>query len=153
MVESKSPTIYALNQFFFSLLFMIPPSLWRLRCLFTAGVAQRFSLLYSGSSFMRFRIYTQRRNTVGRTSLDEGPACRRDLYLTTHNTHNRQTSMPPAGFEPTIPSGERSSTYALDRAATGTGPLNQCPKIVQVTCTPQKPTEMSSSQCGYISVR
>ena len=29
--------------------------------------------------------------------------------------------MPPAGFEPTISAGERSQTYALDRAATETG--------------------------------
>ena len=29
--------------------------------------------------------------------------------------------MPPAGFEPTISAGERSQTYALDRAVTGTG--------------------------------
>ena len=28
--------------------------------------------------------------------------------------------MPPVGFEPTIPAGERPQTYALDRAATGT---------------------------------
>jgi hypothetical protein len=25
-----------------------------------------------------------------------------------HNTHNRQTSMPPVGFEPTIAAGKRS---------------------------------------------
>ena len=37
--------------------------------------------------------------------------------------HDRQTSMPPEGFEPTIPASERQQTYALDRAATGTGPL------------------------------
>ena len=30
--------------------------------------------------------------------------------------------MPPVGFEPTISVGERPQTYALDRAATGTGP-------------------------------
>ena len=30
--------------------------------------------------------------------------------------------MPPVGFEPTTPAGERPQTYALDRAATGTGP-------------------------------
>ena len=53
--------------------------------------------------------------------LDEWSARRRDLYLTTHNTHNRQTFMPPVGFEPTISAGERPQTYALDRAATGTG--------------------------------
>ena len=31
--------------------------------------------------------------------------------------------MPPVGFEPTISAGERPKTYALDRAATGTGYL------------------------------
>ena len=72
-------------------------------------------------SFTRFIDHTQRRTTVGRTPLDEWLAHRRDLYLTTHNTHNRQTSMPPVGFEPTISAGERPQTYALDRAATGTG--------------------------------
>ena len=50
-------------------------------------------------------------------------ARRRDLYLTTHNTQNRQTSMPPVGFEPTISAGEQTQTYALDRAATGIGKL------------------------------
>ena len=29
--------------------------------------------------------------------------------------------MPPVEFESTIPAGERPQTYALDRAATGTG--------------------------------
>ena len=33
--------------------------------------------------------------------------------------------MPPLGFEPTISAGERPQTYALDRAATGTGALYQ----------------------------
>jgi len=46
------------------------------------------------SSFLRFLDHTQRRTTVGRTPVNEGSARRRDLYLTTHNTHNRQTSMP-----------------------------------------------------------
>jgi len=67
------------------------------------------------------RSHIQRRTAVGRTSLDEWSALRRDLYLTTHNTHNRQTSMPPVGFEPTISASERPQTYALDRADTGTG--------------------------------
>jgi hypothetical protein len=74
-------------------------------------------------SFLRFLDHTQRRTTVGRSPLDEWSARRRDLYLTTHDTHNRQTSMPPVGFEPTISAGERPQTYALDRAATGTGPV------------------------------
>ena len=62
-----------------------------------------FSLLV----FSRFLDHTQRRATVGRTPLDEWLVRRRDLYLTTHNTHNRQTSMPTVGFEPTISAGER----------------------------------------------
>ena len=73
------------------------------------------------SSILRFLDHTQRRTTVGRTPLDEWSARRKVLYLTTHNTHNRQTSMPSVGFEPTISAGERPQTYALDRAATGTG--------------------------------
>jgi len=32
---------------------------------------------------------TQWRTTVGRTALDEWSIRRRDLYLTTHNTHNK----------------------------------------------------------------
>ena len=31
--------------------------------------------------------------------------------------------MPPVGFEPTISAGERPQTYALERAATGTGQI------------------------------
>ena len=68
--------------------------------------------------FLMFLDRTQRRTRVGRTPLDEWSARRRDLYLTTHNTHNRQISMPPAGLEPTISAGERPQTYALHRAAT-----------------------------------
>jgi len=56
--------------------------------------------------------HTPRRIIVRRTPLDEWSARSRDLYLTTHNNHNRQTSMPPVGFEPTTPAGERPQTYA-----------------------------------------
>ena len=78
------------------------------------------------SSFMRFLDHTQRRITVGRTPPDEWSARHRDLYLTIHNSHKRQTSMPSMGFEPTISAGERPQTYALGRAATGTGPHGPC---------------------------
>ena len=50
------------------------------------------------SSFTSFLDHTQRHTTVGRTPLDEGSARRRDLYLTTHNTHKREASIPPIGF-------------------------------------------------------
>ena len=45
-------------------------------------------------------MITFRHATVGRTPLYEWSARRRDLYLTTHNIHKKQTSMPPTGFEP-----------------------------------------------------
>jgi hypothetical protein len=44
-----------------------------------------------------------------------------DLCLTTHNIYKRQTSMPPAEFEPTIAASEWPQTHTLDRAATGIG--------------------------------
>ena len=60
-----------------------------------------------------FLDHTQRRSTVDRTPLDEWSARRRDLYLTTHDTHNRQISMPPVGFEPKISAGERPQAAHL----------------------------------------
>ena len=87
-------------------------------CLFSGATAPPWA---RASSFTRFLDHTQRRTTVGRTPLDKWSTRRRDLYLTTHNTHNRQISMPPVGFEPTISAGERPQTYALDRDTTGTG--------------------------------
>ena len=71
--------------------------------------------------FSRFLDHTKQRATVGRTPLDEWSIRHRDLYLTTHNTYNRQTSMPLVGFKPTISAGEQPKTYALDRAAPRNG--------------------------------
>ena len=52
--------------------------------------------IYMERLFLIFLDHTRRRTTVGRTPLDEWSARRRDLYLTTHDTHNRQISMPQA---------------------------------------------------------
>ena len=65
-----------------------------------------------GSSFTRSLYHTQRRTTVSRTTLDGWSAHRIDLYLTTHNTHNRNTSILPVGFEPTVSVGEQPQTNA-----------------------------------------
>ena len=65
---------------------------------------------------LMFLDHTQRRSTVGRTPLDEWSARRRDLYLTTHDTHNRQISMPPLGFEPKISADERAQAAHLLRS-------------------------------------
>ena len=85
------------------------------------------------SSFLWFLDHTQLRITVGTTPLDEWSARRRDLCLTTHNTHKRQTVMPPVGFEPTTSAGERPQTYALDHAATGTGRRKLIPQHITLS--------------------
>ena len=70
----------------------------------------------SGPPNYRGSTISFRQITLGRTLQDELSARRRDLYLTKHNTHKRQTSTPPAEFEP---ASQRPQTHALDRAATG----------------------------------
>ena len=61
---------------------------------------------------------TLRQTTVGRNPLHEWSARHRDLYLTAHNTHNRQAFMILAGPEPANPASD-DRRPALDRAATG----------------------------------
>jgi hypothetical protein len=48
--------------------------------------------------------------TVGLIWTSDQPVAEAATY-TTHNTHKSQTSLPPAGFEPTIPASEWSQTY------------------------------------------
>ena len=76
----------------------------------------RLLMSYMEHLFLMFLDHTQQRSTVGRTPLDEWSARRRDLYLTTHDTHNRQISTPPVGFEPTISAGERPQAAHLLRS-------------------------------------
>ena len=76
-VESDQPITIIINHVRIKLLF-----LWR--CGPTRAMA---------SSFLRFLDHTQRRITVGRTPLDERSARHRNLYLTTHNTHNKHTCL------------------------------------------------------------
>ena len=58
--------------------------------------------------------------SVGLLWTSDQPVAETSIWQT-HNTHNRQASMPPAGFEPAIPAGEPMQTHALDRSATGIG--------------------------------
>ena len=75
--------------------------------LFFAYMHVTYIYIYMERLFLMFLDHTQRCITVGRTPLDEWSARRGDLYLTTHDTHNRQISMPPVRFAPTISAGER----------------------------------------------
>ena len=75
------------------------------------------------SSFTSILDHTQRRTRLGRSPLDEWSARRRDLYLTTHNIHNRH-QCPRWDSNPTVSAGKRPHAYALDCAETGTGSRN-----------------------------
>jgi len=63
------------------------------------------------------RSHPVRHTTLGGTPLDEWLAQPRDLYLTTRDIPNRQTSMLPVGFETAIRGRERPQTQALDLKA------------------------------------
>jgi hypothetical protein len=56
-----------------------------------------------------------RRTTLGRTPLDQSLVHRKDFYLSTHNTHKRQTSMSLTGFEPIISASELPHSIASER--------------------------------------
>jgi hypothetical protein len=77
------------------------------------------------SSFTRFFNHTQRRTTVGRTPLDEWSARSRDLYLTTHNIHNRHIH---------APGGIRSHDLSR-RAVADQRTKNKCSPLMQVIIT------------------
>jgi len=75
------------------------------------------------SSFTRFLEYTKWSTTFGRTPLYEWSFRSGDLYLTTHNTQNRQTSIPPVGFEPSNVS-RRAAAELRPEIARPPGPAN-----------------------------
>ena len=107
---------------------------------------------------------------LDRTPLDEWTARRRDFYLTTRKIHNRETFVPPAGFEPAIPTNARPQTHALDGTATGIGiSLSWSPNLLLTSffsdtlnlCSPFRigsvdkfvfPFEVQQIKCYYIQV-
>ena len=56
-------------------------------------------------------------HSVGLLRKSDQPDSETSTWNTQHSKE-RQTSMPPAGFEPTIPASERQQIHALDRSAT-----------------------------------
>jgi len=102
-----------------------PPQMTRhntLYCIhFSFFISLSFCDLFLPTSFrcrgLLLYSITPRHTTISIIPLDEGSAHRRDLYLTTLNTYNRQTHTPSAGSEPPIPTSDRSQIQQLDRAA------------------------------------
>ena len=70
---------------------MFSKSIYRTRELFFFSVALRPNADH-GLLSLEVLDHTQRRTTIGRTPLDEWSARRRNLYQTTHNTHNKRTA-------------------------------------------------------------
>jgi len=60
-------------------------------------VAQNFKEIF------KVQPYSLKNMKMGRIPLDCRSAQLKNLCLTTHNTHNRQISMPSVGIQPTIP--------------------------------------------------
>jgi len=65
------------------------------------------------------KVFRSHSETHRRTPLNEWCVRRRELYLTTHNTHKRQTAMHPEGFEAAIPASNRPEIHAVECVATG----------------------------------
>jgi len=88
----------------------------------------RLHLVVLGPFIVGGLVITLRHTILGRNHLYERSACRRYLYLKTQNTQNRETYMPPAGFETSFPASKQLQTHALYRAVTGIGIRQAYPK-------------------------
>ena len=56
------------------------------------------------------------------------------LYLTTHNTHKKQTSTTAAGFEPATTVSKLTQTHASDRPANGIATVVHFPLFMTALC-------------------
>jgi hypothetical protein len=63
---------------------------------------------------LALRLYSDTPHMVGLLWMSDKAWCH-NLYLTSHNSHKRRISMPPAGFEPTTLAIDRRQTDALNR--------------------------------------
>jgi hypothetical protein len=91
-------------------------------CSYRCVLEGLFFFRVMASPYWASRSYSDTLHSVGLLWANDQPDPR-DLYLTTRSIHERQTSMPLAGYEPTIPASERPQTHVLDRSATGIGLL------------------------------
>jgi hypothetical protein len=104
---------------FFFLSFFLSPSLFYL-------------LVHSRCRGCLFHLITLRHTpqSVGLLWTRDRPVAETSTWQHKHCT--RQTSMPPLGFEPTIPASARPQTYVLDRAATGIGKISSSMLVFRI---------------------
>ena len=95
--------------------------------LFFPGVSTHCGCIFTArqralaSSFSGFLDQTQRRATIGRTTLEDWSVRRRDLYLTTHNTHNKH---PCTGWDSNPRSQQASGRTPTPQTARLLGPAH-----------------------------
>ena len=104
------PFILSLIFFFFHFTRIMSFGMCLFVCLFDFGATVLQWAI--ASPFTRSLDHTWH-TTVGRTPLDEWSAPRRDIYLTTPNTHNRQTAMSPGGIRTHNPSKRAAAELRL----------------------------------------
>ena len=71
-----------------------------------------------------------RHSTLGKTPLDEWPARRRDLFLTTQNIHKKQISKTLGGIRTRNPNEQAVAEPRLDDEATGIGRVCDLPFLI-----------------------
>ena len=96
-----------------------------------SGVAQRFDLFILTCLGIVFYDASQ---SVESLWASDQPVAETSTWQHTTLATDRQTSMLPVGFEPTISAGERPKTYALDRAATGISQTKGKEKFCTAPC-------------------
>ena len=93
------------------------PDKWNLR--FDFSMARR-PLMGQGVLIVEAaRLHTDKPHSVGLHWRTDRPVAKTSTRQ--HTTLIRQTSMPPAVFEPTVPANKRPQTHVLDRATSGIG--------------------------------
>jgi hypothetical protein len=70
------------------------------------------------------RSHSDTPHSVGLLWTSDEPDADTSTWQHTTLTRNRQTSMPPAGYKPTIPAREWPQSHALDSAVIGIGSNN-----------------------------
>ena len=73
---------------------------------------------FQGNIF-KAQPYSLKHMKISRIPLDHWSTQLKDLYLTTHNTHNRQISILLAEIQPTVPPNQKPQSHFLDCAASG----------------------------------
>ena len=111
---------------------------WLRYSYFTLTLRLLMSYIYMEHLFLMFLDHTQRCTTVGRTPwTSDQLVAETSTWQQTYDTHNRQISMPPVGFEPKISAGQRPQAAHLS----GRG---LCDKLIT---RPGSPTDCAASLC------